>query len=89
MDYFIYFAKNSLGQLYIGQTVNLDARISRHQRGHGARFTSVNQRDFQIVYYEKHSTLEEATKRERQLKGWTRAKKEALIAGKIDLLKKL
>lgn len=89
MDYFVYMAKNSLGNLYIGQTTVLESRILRHRKGRGARFTCINKSDFQIVYNERYRSLEEATKRERQLKGWTRAKKEALIASDLDLLKKL
>jgi putative endonuclease len=42
-----------------------------------------------LVYCEELSTLQDAYRRERQLKGWTRRKKEALIAGDLALLKKL
>jgi predicted GIY-YIG superfamily endonuclease len=42
-----------------------------------------------LGYAELHFTDESAFKRERQLKGWTRSKKEALIAGNFVLLKKL
>ena len=39
---------------------------------------------FKLVYQEEYLTLIEAMKREEQLKGWTKAKKEALIEGKIE-----
>jgi predicted GIY-YIG superfamily endonuclease len=42
-----------------------------------------------LVYHESYDSRVEAMRRERQLKGWTRAKKEALIAGDKELLKKL
>jgi predicted GIY-YIG superfamily endonuclease len=41
------------------------------------------------VYSEAYSSRIEAMRREKQLKGWTRAKKEALISGNLKLLKKL
>jgi putative endonuclease len=41
------------------------------------------------VYSEDHKNVEAASARERQLKGWTRRKKEALIAGDLKLLKEL
>jgi putative endonuclease len=42
-----------------------------------------------LAYSEVHATIESALERERQLKRWTRAKKEALIAGDFALLKRL
>lgn len=45
--------------------------------------------DFELVYQEHYETLLESMRREKQLKGWTRAKKEALISGNLELLKKL
>jgi putative endonuclease len=44
---------------------------------------------FKLIYYEEHPTRKAAMRREQQLKKWTRAKKEALIAGNYLLLKKL
>jgi hypothetical protein len=46
-------------------------------------------RPVELVYTEPHPTRASALTRERQLKGWTRAKKEALIKGNLDLLKRL
>jgi predicted GIY-YIG superfamily endonuclease len=55
---------------------------------HGAKFIK-DYGDFKLVYSEQFATRAEAMKREKQLKGWTRAKKETLIAGNLQLLKKL
>jgi len=44
---------------------------------------------FKLVYFEKYPTRKEAMNREKQLKGWTRAKKEGLIRGYLQLLKRL
>jgi len=66
----------------------LEQRLSDHQTSHGAKFIK-DFGDFKLVYTEEFESRSAAMKRERQLKGWTRAKKEALIAGNLSLLKKL
>jgi putative endonuclease len=87
--YLVYILRNSQNKLYIGQTVCQVDRERRHQYGIGATFTAQNKHDFKIVYSEEFDTRAEAVQRERQLKRWSRAKKEALIAKNIELLKKL
>jgi predicted GIY-YIG superfamily endonuclease len=89
MTYTLYILRNSKNKLYIGQTSNLDERLARHKSGQGARFIKDNDQSFSLVYTEIFSTQIAAMKREKQLKGWTRAKKEALIANDIALLKRL
>lgn len=87
--YFVYILRNNQNKLYIGQTTNLSARVGRHNSGQGSRFTKQYSMSFVLVYSEQYETQLKAMQREKQLKGWTRAKKEALIAGDIDLLKEL
>ena len=67
---------------------SLDQRLSTHNSGKGAEWIKVN-RDARLVYCETHATLGSARKREIQLKKWSRAKKEALIAGDLTMLKSL
>lgn len=90
MPYFVYILRDSSNKLYIGQTNNLESRVKIHQKKDwkAAKFTKDNN-DFKLVYYETHNTRIEAMKREIQLKGWTRAKKEALIEGNVTKLKEL
>lgn len=75
---YLYILKGSKNHLYIGVTNNLESRIKRHISGDGAEFTKRNQ-TFELVYTEKFSTLLEARRRESQIKGWRREKKENLI----------
>jgi putative endonuclease len=84
----VYILRCSDSSLYIGSTADLDARIARHNRGEGCVFTAAR-RPLTLVYSEPFDTQLEATLRERQLKRWTRAKKEALIAGDLSRLKVL
>lgn len=73
--------------MYIGFTGDLDQRINYHNSGrcpHTSKFMP-----WEIVYTERFDTDADALKRERQIKGWTRAKKEGLVARDVNQLKKL
>ncbi len=76
--------------MYIGQTNNLKQRLKDHKNKatRASKFSRENG-DFELVYKEDCKTQLESMRREKQVKGWTRAKKEALIAGNLGLLKKL
>jgi predicted GIY-YIG superfamily endonuclease len=90
MAYFLYILRFSNNKLYIGQTDNLGQRLKDHISGKtkSAKFVK-NNGNFNFVYKEEYQTRLASMRREKQLKGWTRAKKEALIAGDLDLLKKI
>ena len=62
------------GTLYIGVTSNLVARISQHRAGTGSEFARRYQLKM-LVYAERHDTIEEAIRREKQIKNWPRARK--------------
>jgi putative endonuclease len=86
--YFVYILECSDGSLYIGSTRNVENRIKAHNSGKGAVFTS-QRRPVRLVYKEPFPCLEFAVKRERQIKKWSRGKKEALIRGDLKALKNL
>ena len=87
-SFFVYILRTSSNRLYIGVTENLEQRISTHNSGKGAKWIKPD-RDARLVYSEHHQTLGSARKREIPLKGWSRKKKEALIAGNFAKLKSL
>ncbi len=88
--FFVYILRSTSNQLYIGQTNNLLVREKQQlsKSSKSAKFIK-DGKNFSLVYFEEHKTRLESMRREKQLKGWTRAKKEALITGNLDLLKKL
>ncbi|MDO8495655.1 MAG: GIY-YIG nuclease family protein [bacterium] len=88
--FFVYILRNRANKLYIGQTNSLEKRIKQQDSlgSKAAKFIKDNQK-FDLVYSEQFPTRIEAMRREKQLKGWTRAKKEALIRGDLGLLKQL
>ena len=84
----IYILLCANNEYYVGCTSDLERRLQEHQTGRGADFTK-GHLPFKLVYTEEYPTLEEAYKRERQLHGWSRAKKDALLLGDIEALKRL
>ncbi|OGD02024.1 hypothetical protein A2576_02100 [Candidatus Amesbacteria bacterium RIFOXYD1_FULL_47_9] len=74
----VYILRGSKNHLYVGCTLDLNARVIRHAVGDGAEFTKRN-KAFDLVYSETFQTLIEARRREKQIKGWRREKKENLI----------
>jgi len=88
--YTIYILRFSDNSLYIGQTNNLGQRLKEHfnKTTKSSKFAK-DHGDFKLIYQENYNSRLESMRREKQLKGWTRAKKEALISGNKELLKKL
>jgi putative endonuclease len=87
-EYWVYILRCADGTLYTGSTRNLKQRLSDHNKGTGAKYTA-SRRPVKLVYSEPHRNQHFAMRREMQIKGWTRAKKVALIKGDVKLLKKL
>lgn len=76
------------GSYYTGSTVDLERRIAQHEAGEGANHT----RKFppvKMVYYEWYPRIDLAFNREKQVQGWNRQKKEALINGEFSKLPEL
>jgi putative endonuclease len=79
--YYVYIMTNRSGTLYTGVTNDLTRRIAEHKQGTGSTFTT-RYRITRLLYMEETDDIHAAIAREKQLKGWTRAKKLALIAAK-------
>jgi len=82
---YIYILRCADKSLYVGHTDNPEARKRAHDAGTASSHTA-KRRPLEIVYVESCNSLKEAVKRERQLKRWSHAKKEALITGDTDAL---
>lgn len=80
MAYYLYILRTSSNTLYVGQTNNLEKRISEHKSksSKSAKYTKYF-KTLELVYTEKFKTRSKAMKREYELKQWTKSKKEALI----------
>jgi predicted GIY-YIG superfamily endonuclease len=80
--FFVYILACSDASYYVGHTHDVARRLEAHAAGIAAAFTR-ERRPVRLVYCESQPTREAAVRRERQIKGWTRAKKEALIRGDL------
>ena len=88
MPFFTYILRCSDHSLYIGHTHALSARLRAHNDGLGARFTALR-RPVSLAWSESFPRESDAIARERQLKKWSRAKKEALVASHPGTLRAL
>jgi len=78
--YYVYMLANKWHTaLYTGSTNSIEQRHFEHKNKIKTTFTKKYNCD-QLVYFEELATRADAERREKQIKGWTRAKKEALIA---------
>jgi putative endonuclease len=73
------------GSFYTGSTRNLHRRLWQHQQGLGANHTA-KRLPVKLIYYEYYDRIDHAFYREKQIQGWSRKKKQALIAGNTNQL---
>ena len=84
----MYILECSDGTYYTGSTKDLMRRLEQHQSGEGANYTA-KRLPVKLLYYEVYDRIDYAFNREKQLQGWSRKKKEALINGDEQLLSEL
>jgi putative endonuclease len=82
MAYYVYITTNpAKSVLYIGVTNSLSRRLGQHYENRGNNDTFAGRYFcYNLLYYEQFADIKAAINREKELKGWTRAKKDALIA---------
>ena len=78
MSFFTYMLRCADDSYYIGHTDDLDQRITQHHAGEHPGYTR-HRRPVTLVWSQDFASRDEAFAAERQIKGWARAKKEALI----------
>ena len=88
MKGYMYILLCSDGSYYTGSTNDLERRLAQHQNGEGANHTK-KRLPVSLLYYEEYQRIDEAFYREKQVQGWSRKKKEALMEGNLDLLPEL
>lgn len=88
MKGYMYILLCANGSYYTGSTIDLERRLAQHQNGEGANHTKKHL-PVTLVYYEEYPRIDTAFYREKQVQGWSRKKKEALIEGNSELLPEL
>ncbi|MDG2003180.1 MAG: GIY-YIG nuclease family protein [Novosphingobium sp.] len=88
MAFYAYLLRCSDDSYYAGHTDDIDQRMAQHQTGALGGYTA-RRRPVELVWTDTFQTRDDAFAVERKLKGWSRAKKEALIAGDWDQIVRL
>ena len=88
LPFFCYMLQCNDSSYYVGHTDDLGKRLGEHRAGEGCLYTRPRL-PVKLVWAEQFLTREEAKAAEAQLKKWSRAKKEALIEGRFDIISKL
>ena len=88
-EFYFYIVECSDGSYYARHTDNIEVRISQHEQGIFVNCYTYKRRPVKLVYVETFGTRDEAFAAERQVKGWSRRKKLALIEGDFDRLRYL
>jgi predicted GIY-YIG superfamily endonuclease len=88
MAFWVYMLRCRDGSYYTGHTDDLERRIAEHHCGTTPCYTH-DRRPLQLVFSQDLATREEALGMERRLKGWSRAKKEALVDGNWEAINRL
>ncbi len=87
MPYVVYILECSDGSYYTGSAADLSQRIWQHETGASPSSYTYSRRPVKLVWAsEETARYSEALKWERQIKGWSRAKKQALIRGDFDAI---
>ncbi len=88
-NYFVYIVKCSNSSYYIGITNSIERRIYKHNNSSEQSTYTFDKRPVELVFYEAFKDVNQAIAFEKQVKGWTRKKKEALIENNWDKIKEL
>ena len=86
---YLYILRCSDRTYYTGITSNLEKRILEHKTGKHTESYTYSRQPVELVFYTEFSDIKIAIEKEKQLKKWSRAKKEALIKGNYDALPNL
>ena len=86
--FYVYILRCSDGSYYTGHTDQIEARLVAHQSGQISGYTS-ERRPVELAFLEQFGSRDDAFRRERQIKGWSRSKKEALMVDDWERLVRL
>jgi predicted GIY-YIG superfamily endonuclease len=86
MSYILYILLCADGSYYTGSTYDIDRRLFEHQEGLSPTAYTFRRRPVKLVWTEEVATLDDALLHEHQIKGWSRAKKAALIRGDFQAI---
>lgn len=86
MTGYTYILRCSDGTFYAGSTKNLDDRLEAHQQGSGSAYKTIR-RPAELIWFAEFERIDEAFALEKQIQGWSHAKRLAFIEGGFDAIK--
>lgn len=86
-EYIVYILECRDKSFYTGVTNNLERRLSEHQEGFDSNSYTFKRRPIKLVFSQKFQNIKEAISFEKQVKGWSKKKKQAMIEGNWEMLK--
>jgi putative endonuclease len=87
--YYVYILRCSDNSLYTGITNDLERRVNEHNEGKLLDAYTFKRRPIKLEWYQDFTEPNQAISFEKKFKGWSKAKKEALIKGDFDLIQNL
>jgi putative endonuclease len=81
----MYILECADGSYYMGSTADIERRLWEHNQGAGAKYTA-RRRPVKLVFSADFDSIADAYRAEKQVQGWRREKRDALIRGEYDLL---
>ena len=88
-NYYVYIVECHDGSYYTGITNNLERRLWEHNTGYNKTCYTYERRPVELKYYEHFNNVKSAIAWEKQIKGWSRKKKQALFEENLDKIKEL
>ncbi|MGL4257009.1 MAG: GIY-YIG nuclease family protein [Microbacterium sp.] len=85
---YMYILECSDRSLYVGSTRDLEHRLAQHGDGEGSLYT-MNRLPVRLIYFEEFDRVDDAYRREKQVQGWSRAKRLALVKEQLEKLPQL
>jgi predicted GIY-YIG superfamily endonuclease len=82
---FVYILECADGSWYVGSTIDLERRVAQHQHGEGSAYTR-RRLPVRLVFSREFARIDDAFALEKQVQGWGRAKRRALIEGRFEAL---
>jgi putative endonuclease len=82
---FVYILECADGSWYVGSTIDLERRVAQHQHGEGSAYRR-RRLPVRLVFSSEFARIDDAFAFEKQVQGWSRAKRRALIDGRLEAL---
>ena len=84
--YYVYIVQCTDNSYYTGVTNDIERRIAEHNQGEDKQAYTYRKRPVKLVWHEYYNDINQGIEKEKQIKGWNRKKKEALINNDFDQL---